>query len=105
MTAGRAPKITASQNGQPIEELPLAEPAAIAVEYSDGDVAGVVEDTLALYVWTGDAWSPAESTCTPPASPVLDDAGNRVTTSVCHFSRFALFGEPKEKVYLPLILR
>lgn len=102
---GHAFEITASQNGQPIEELPLAEPAAIAVEYSDGDVADVVEDTLALYVWTGDAWSPAESTCTPPAHPVLDDAGNRVTTSVCHFSRFALFGEPKEKIYLPLILR
>ena len=57
----------------------------------------MIEETLALYHWDGEAWA-AE-----PSSQV-DAAGNRITAMPDHFSTWAVWGETR-RVFLPLVLR
>lgn len=103
--AGHAFDIEAYQGEELMTGLPLVSPARLDVEYADADVERIRENTLNLYVWDGVAWSPATETCLPPSAPILDMVNHRISAPICHLSRFALFGEPLQINYLPLVLR
>ena len=62
-------------------------PYTVVIEYTDSEVGGILEDTLALYYWDGDSWEPE------PTS-VLDIDANTLTATPDHFSYWAVLGEP-----------
>jgi len=76
----------------------LQKPYEITFRYTDDQVEGVFEDSLALYWWDGSEW------IAEPTSAV-DEANNTVTGTPGHLGIFAVLGTPKATVYLPLVLR
>lgn len=70
----------------------LQKPITITVYYSDDDVAGIDENNLGLYYWTGTQWQDAAGTCTPTSTYFRDTTGNVLSVPICHLSRFGLLG-------------
>lgn len=88
--AGHALDLDAYQNGDPIPSFTFESAISLTIEYSDADVVGLSEGTLALYRWTGSAWE--EIGTRPGESSILDTGANRLTAFLLSLSRFSLFG-------------
>jgi len=82
---GFAYQITATRNGQPVATFP--EPLVFSVTYTDQQIEGFEEDSLALYAFRGGSWVEVGSE--------VDLAGNVVTSYIDHLSLFALLGQQK----------
>ncbi len=96
--AGSAFSLTASEGGVPLETYTFAQPVTVTLEYSDSDLAGMVEANLALYYWDvpTSSWLDAADTCTGlDYLKGLDMVNNILTVHICHLSEFATFAPPK----------
>jgi len=65
------------------------EPIAVTIHYSDADVTGIDEATLALYRWAGGGWQ--DAVC---GRYERHPAENWLSVEICHLSEFALLGRP-----------
>jgi hypothetical protein len=102
--AGHAFDLDAYQDGELIPGFSFKTTVTLTIVYSDTDVAGVVEDTLALFRWTGDEWE--EIGTRPPETYTLDIENNILTAYLLGFSRFGQFGTGVEhRLFLPLVLK
>jgi hypothetical protein len=97
--------LDASRGCVPLPDFVFARPVTITITYSDLDIVGARETTLALYQWRNGAWQDAAGTCSPPSAYVRDPAHNRIGVAVCQTGLFALFGQDAPLVYLPWIRR
>lgn len=92
--AGSAFTLTAYDNGTPLADYQFAMPVTVTLEYSDSDLAGMVEAGLTLYYWdepSGD-WLDAANTCSgPDYMKNLDMVNNILSLHICHLSEFATF--------------
>jgi hypothetical protein len=103
--AGHAFDLSALQGGAVQPDLAFNEPVTVTIHYSGADVRVVSdENELALYWWDGTGWTDASKTCDPPSEYVRDKVNRVLGVSICHLSRFGLFG-PTHQIYLPLLLR
>ena len=95
--AHRAFEMTAFRFGEHVRQF--NQPLTITVNYTDTDAIGLKRETLRLWTRTGpsEPWAMMDE----PAR-VMSGA---LTFTTTHFSQFALFGEAKHHVYLPLILQ
>ncbi len=75
-------------------------PVQLTVDYSDADVAGLDEESLEPRAWTGGQWSTDGITITD-----RDTLNNRLEATVAHLSTFAVFGEAKYRLYMPLVVK
>lgn len=80
-------------------------PLTVTLTYTDEDILGIPEETLALYYWdtASTAWVDAVTTC-PGAEYTRDLAGNTLSLPICHLSEFGLFGSPIH-VFLPIVVK
>jgi len=97
MFAHRAFELTAFRFGQDVRQF--GQPLTITLNYTDTDVIGLKRETLRFWTRTGPdgPWAMLGE----PAR-VMSGA---LTFTTTHFTQFALFGEAKYHVYLPLIVR
>jgi uncharacterized repeat protein (TIGR01451 family) len=95
--AHRAFEMNAWRFGEQVRQF--NRPLTITVNYTDADVAGLKRETLRL--WTR---SDPEGPWAMLGEPARVMSG-ALTFTTTHFSQFALFGEAKSKVYLPLVIR
>jgi peptide/nickel transport system substrate-binding protein len=103
--AGLAFHLQMCPAGECVATYDFGQPVLVTLDYTDGDVVGVLEDQLYLYVWKGSAWVDVVADCGwPPSSYERDLAGNRLTVPLCHASAFALVGGTHD-AYLPLVVR
>jgi hypothetical protein len=65
-------------------------PITVTIHYSDADVAGLDENDLRLYYWTGALWDDDANTCTPASTYTRDTLNNVLSVPICHSSRHAL---------------
>jgi hypothetical protein len=65
-------------------------PVTITIYYSDADIAGLNEDTLRLYYWTGSYWQDAATTCLPASTYITDTTTNLLQVPICHLSRYGM---------------
>jgi hypothetical protein len=79
--------------GPGVDGFAFAAPITLTVFYSDADVAGLDENTLTFFYWTGSGWADAAGTCTPSSPYVRDVANNVLSVAVCHLTEFAMVGE------------
>jgi hypothetical protein len=101
---GHAFDLDAYRGGALIPGFTFQKVVTVTVEYSDADVAGLNEETLVLYRWTGSAWE--EIGARPPETYTLDIESNRLTAYLRSFSRFSTMGVGKGYgIFLPLVLR
>jgi subtilisin-like proprotein convertase family protein len=102
--AGRGFDLTAYQWGRPQPGFAFQRPITFTVRYSDADVAGLDESTLALYYYDGDTWSQDGLSAAAHFT-----ATNELVVTAAHLSTFGLFGKAPVKsnprVFLPLVLR
>jgi hypothetical protein len=68
----------------------LNKPVTITIQYRDSDIAGLVEDNLRLYYWTGSYWQDAATTCTPVSTYITDTVANMLQVPICHLSRYGM---------------
>jgi hypothetical protein len=68
------------------------QPVTITLTYSDEDVAGIGEDNLRLYYWTGDSWEDAVTTCGSGYQYNNDPLANILKVPICHLSQFGMAG-------------
>jgi hypothetical protein len=80
--------------------LGLVNSTTLTITYTDADLAGMQEDTLALRYWDGAAWSTEGITIVE-----RDTAHNRLVATLTHLSQFRLFARGEHALYLPLMLR
>jgi len=73
-------------------------PLTFTIDYTDGDLNGVDENTLDLRYWDGSAWVTDGITIVEH-----DKVNNRLVIRVEHLTEFALLG--KYHLYLPLVMR
>ena len=73
-----------TEEGDPISEFD--ENITISMEYTDEDVANFIEESLNIFYWNGESWTPLDG-C------VVDTIENVVTCQINHFSAYGLFGE------------
>ncbi|MCX6028960.1 MAG: ABC transporter substrate-binding protein [Chloroflexi bacterium] len=104
-SAHHAFDLDASRDGVPLAGFTFAAPISITIAYSDADLIGVWENTLALYYWDGTTWHDAATTCSPSSTYTHDQVSNQISVAICHLSQFALFGERWPSNYLPLVVR
>jgi hypothetical protein len=74
-------------------------PYTITTYYTDVEIVGLKEDSLALYWWNNTAWEKVNSS-------IVDTTNNQVSASLDHLTQFAVFGESGMTVYylnLPVI--
>ena len=101
---GHAFDLDAFRNGDLIPGFTFRQVTTLTVGYSDADVAGLDEETLALHRWTGDEWE--EIGQRPPETYTLDVDNNRLTAYLLGFSRFSTMGTGVDyHVFLPVVLR
>ena len=95
--AHRAFELTAFRFGQNVHQF--SQPLTLTLNYSGAAVAGLQRETLRLWhrAGSGEPWAMLGE----PAR-VMSGALAFTTT---HLSQFALFGEAKHHLYLPLLLR
>ncbi len=58
-----------------------------------------------MYLKIGGAWINAADTCSPALPYAIDTITNQISVSVCHLTNFALFGEKKPAIYVPVVVR
>jgi uncharacterized repeat protein (TIGR01451 family) len=68
-------------------EFAFTRPVTIAIHYSDDDVAGLIEEELALQYWNGEAWEDAAY-----GEYERHPAENWIAVTICHLTPFALLG-------------
>jgi len=73
-------------------------PISVTVGYSDADVMYLREQTLELWYWDGDKWSTDGITIIE-----RDTFNNQLVVTIEHLSEFAMFGEERWIIFLPLI--
>jgi len=100
--------ITALLDGVPLDSFVFVEPVEVRVDYTDGQIEGIEESILKLYVWDVDlkAWADAAQTCNPPSEYTRNLNENWFSTGVCHLSQFAVFGEVEQEgnsLFLPVL--
>jgi len=100
--ADHAFELAAHRNDVPVPGFRPVKPYTIAIEYSDEDVAGLIEDALELHRWDG-----AHSRWATEGISVIqrDTANNQLVALVNHLGEFALFDQPWYNVYLPVVLK
>jgi hypothetical protein len=98
--AGQGFELDAFQNGSLLPGLVFSKPVTVTIHYSDAEVAGLDEGSLALTYWTGSAWQ--DAACGPVERHPVE---NWLAMPICHLSRFGLLGKTLHSVYLPLVLR
>ena len=76
-------------------------PVTVTLEYSDADLGGANEDTLALLTWDTSTQAWVDAAC---GAYGRYPAENRLVVPICHLSRFGLFSE-SYAVFLPLVVR
>lgn len=79
----------------------IGKPYTMTIQYSDDDIKGKLEDTLALYHFDGQAWEPE------PTSQVYTST-NTLTASPDRFGLWAVLAEPSSPflyIYLPFTRR
>ncbi len=97
--------LSASRGDAQLPDFAFSRPVTTTIVYSDLDIVGARENTLALYQWRNDAWRDGATTCSPPSSYVRDPAHNRISVAVCQTGLFAMFGAEAPLVYLPWVRR
>jgi hypothetical protein len=103
--AGHAFELEAYTGGNLQSDFVFSKPITVTIHYSDGDVAGLDEDSLMLYYWNGSSWEDAATTCDPALTYHRHPDENWLAVSICHLSEFALVGAWKYRIYLPLVLK
>ena len=98
--AGHAFDLEAFINGVLQPGFVFSLPLEITIHYSDQDVEGMVEETLALLVWDGSLWQ--EAACGPYDRHPAD---NWLSAPVCHLSLFSMQGRSTHLVYIPIVMR
>ncbi|OGO41451.1 MAG: hypothetical protein A2W36_01765 [Chloroflexi bacterium RBG_16_58_14] len=91
--AGHFFSIEATLDGQPVQPI---QPYSMTIGYTDGELGIIIEDTLGLYYWDGQAWVLEPSTKVDPLS-------NTVQAAPDHFSYWALLGEPYQFRFIPFV--
>ncbi|MCE5257925.1 MAG: hypothetical protein LLG44_02570, partial [Chloroflexi bacterium] len=89
--AGQSFSLGAYRDSNLIAGLAFSSPATLTIIYTDAQIDGLSESTLALYVRDGDNWINATDTCSPASSYQRDPDNNTLSVPVCHLSEFALF--------------
>jgi PKD repeat protein len=110
---GLAFTLVASQGGTIVSDFSFLRPVAVTINYTDAEVVGIDESTLALFYWdtVTSSWQDVATTCSPPSSYWRYPSHNKVVVCICHLSQFGFFGIIGDSpaydgsVYLPLILR
>jgi hypothetical protein len=97
--AGQGFHLEAFREGALIPGFVFSAPVTITIHYSDADVAGVDEESLALTYWTGSEWE--DAACGTVAREIEE---NWLAVPICHLTEFGLLGETR-RVYLPLVVR
>lgn len=100
--AGRAFDLDVYRNGILLPGFTFSVPVTITLHYANADIILLDEDALALEYWNENA-SAWESAACGPYGRHPDE--NWLAVPVCHLSWFALFGEYKCAIYLPVLLR
>jgi uncharacterized repeat protein (TIGR01451 family) len=95
--AGRAFRLDAYQNNEPVPGLRLGEATSIVVGYSQSDVAGLNENLLDLFYWNGSRWSSLNCQRDTTNNRLMCEAAEAMMT------QYALF-EVDYGLYLPLIV-
>jgi hypothetical protein len=90
--------IQAFHEGELVND-PVTTSVMLNLAYDDTNIAGMVEDDLTLYYWTGTAWE--DASC---GTIIRDTTANTIQLAICHFSRFTL-GSQVSTVFLPLLKR
>jgi hypothetical protein len=104
---GIAFSLDAYQDGVLLPGFVFNEPLGVTLEYIDEDVAGIVEETLALYFWNGSVWVDASTTCDPASTYERNVDENWLSVDICHLTDFGLFGEsilPLNYFYMPSVV-
>jgi PKD repeat protein len=99
--------LTAYRDNLRLPHLPLAEPFRIVFGYDEAFAESYRPNTL-VWVYYNTAtgtWLDAATTCVPPSDYLYEPEQNRVALAVCSLTSLALFGEPNNSLYLPLIRR
>ena len=84
-------RLTAYQNGQALAGFSFLRPLDMTLRYTDQEVVGLQENTLALFLLDGSSWQAAAGTC-PLPSTWVDPATNRLQLQLCHLTTFGLLG-------------
>jgi hypothetical protein len=95
--ANRAFEMNALRFGEHVRQF--SRPLTITVNYTDTDVVGLKRETLCLWTRSG-----PEGPWTMLGEPARVMSG-ALTFTTTHFTQFALFGEAKYHIYLPMIFR
>lgn len=107
--AGEKFDLDAYRDGQRLSHLTLegTRVATVTIHYSPEDVAGIGEETLALYRWTSSGWEKVgEDPAHPGEGQTLDTANNVLTAWLRGLSRFGNMGTSiNNRIYLPLVLK
>ncbi len=67
----------------------ISQPATLVLAYTDADISGLDESTLAPY-----RWGSSDTSWQSIPSFTIDTVNNEITFSMANFSSFALFGSP-----------
>jgi hypothetical protein len=106
--AGNAFDLDAYQTS--ILDIVFLEPVTLTIHYSDREIAGIDESTLALYRWYGflepGQWRKVGDISLPGKEERqwLDEENNLLGARLWHFSRFGSFGT-SYPIFLPIVLR
>jgi RHS repeat-associated protein/uncharacterized repeat protein (TIGR01451 family) len=106
--AGHAFNLEGWRDGQVLNGLVFQKPVTLTTNYSDTDITGLDENSLALDYWnkTSAQWQDAATTCAPSSIYDRHTDENKLAVPLCHLSDFALLATPtRYPVYLPLVLR
>lgn len=98
-SAGHAFVLEAHRDGALLPGFVFQVPVTVTIQYTEADVAGIDEETLALRYWDGETWS-----IDGIAVVERDVVGNRLVVTLAHLSQFAMFGTGGPSVYLPVVL-
>ena len=102
--ASRAFELDAYRNGMVSPGFTFNVPVTVTMHYSETDLAGLDETTLRVFYWNSSTsqWEDVATTCTPHSAYDRHPNENWLAITICHLSKFALFGQ--HRMYLPLVL-
>jgi len=103
--AGHAFTLGVLSGTESLETFTFAQPITVTIHYAEAEAAGVFAPGLTLYLWDGDQWVDAATSCPSPRPYVRDVAQRTVSVAICHFTPFALLGPSQQNLYLPLVQR
>ena len=100
--AGTAFDLAGYQDSVQVSDLVFEKPVLVSIQYSNGQVEGLLPSSLTLMYWdtAKSAWQ--EAACD---EYVRAPEENLVTAPICHLSRFALFGTESHVLHLPLLIK